>query len=673
MKAFSSEFNVLQTRRYSLTFTHNATQVTSYGGGTASSSWELTMNHTYQQLCENLGGHFDVRPEVSDEAADRSGLQQYRNHLSSLNGFLASVGKTVESRVGTELGHGFDEALRVYLDGIQVAPRTKRDRINHLKLIRRLHEAARQPSAMQTPPVTSLSAELRIQVARSGLAPKALAKKARISPSALSRWLKGASLNRRGVPSLRRLERTLGLQRDHLVALIHDDKRAEERPRQAIAFRTQLRARTEAPYRVPEEGMSAELKVQWRAFFDYKVTPAPLLERHPRGQWRCVPLDTAARLSPLAQRGTTGCAAADAVLPQVRGFLGFLQLSATHGGRELSPQDVQTMAWLAHPEMVNDFLEFMRARAGGLTHAGHQRFAALVASLVREETGYLLQRPELAATLPDAYRPASAEAWKTMCARAYKVAAAWKAQAKDVSRRPEEPIADLLSLQQPLLPVLEAIATIEQAAANAPSGSLMEARLRRDALLLAMLLANPLRARNWITMTWRGDGSGSLYRTPGGGYRIRLPAHAIKNGQSKAGKTYDVKVADWVVPMLDAYVEEYRHTLLDGAESPYLFISSRTHGKWLELNRQVSKLTARYIPGSPGFGPHAFRHLVATDFLMRNPNAFQLCAELLNDSLATVLREYAHLKRDDSFSHHEAHINGLLEKRGRANTKKRNG
>ena len=67
-----------------------------------------------------------------------------------------------------------------------------------------------------------------------------------------------------------------------------------------------------------------------------------------------------------------------------------------------------------------------------------------------------------------------------------------------------------------------------------------------------------------------------------------------------------------------------------------------------------------YVTGSPGIGPHGFRRLVASEFLRRNAQPYHLVAEVLNDELSAVMRCYARLRRDDSFSHHEAHIDALL-------------
>jgi integrase len=75
----------------------------------------------------------------------------------------------------------------------------------------------------------------------------------------------------------------------------------------------------------------------------------------------------------------------------------------------------------------------------------------------------------------------------------------------------------------------------------------------------------------------------------------------------------------------------------------------------------MSKLTKRLIPGSGGIRPHAFRHLVATDWLTRFPNDFLTVAELLNDSLEVVMKAYSHLKKDTAFSRYEEHVNRMMK------------
>ena len=91
------------------------------------------------------------------------------------------------------------------------------------------------------------------------------------------------------------------------------------------------------------------------------------------------------------------------------------------------------------------------------------------------------------------------------------------------------------------------------------------------------------------------------------------------------------------------------------------FLLSANGKRFNGLSHHLAKLTKRLIPGCGGIRSHAFRHLVATDWLTRFPNDFLTVAELLHDSLEVVLRDYAHLKKDSAFSRYEAHVNRMMD------------
>lgn len=651
-------FNGLPTRRYQITATYNVVpQDTKYNfiTCTASSTWELSMTITYAQLCIELKKHFGIE-EGSDSKG--SSLQSYRNHLSTLNSFLASVGKTLESRVGVELGSAFDASLRQYLEIIQVAKRTKRDRRNHLRLVRRLHSRLSKGNQKSEKPATSLSMELRAAVARFGMPPKTFAREISVSPSAVQRWLSGAMPNKRGIPTLRRLEAALGLPRDHLVNLIENDVTADEVEPAAIEFRERLKELTKDRYLLPESELPPEFIAEWRELFEYKTAPVTMLKRFPRGIWRCIPADTADRMSPLVHSGDTVCPSANIAIYRIRAFLGAMKVMSKrgqlfHGATEPIPL---TIAWLVYPQALQAFLTWQTFRSGGVLHNGQKVFCRLVKSLVRPANGYLWQSPQLASRLPESCRPATPEAWRRLCEDSHELAHGWLIKANGLSRDPALPIAGLLELEQPLKPVLKAIELIEQAAAAAPSGSISEALLRRDALLLAMLLSNPLRKRTMASLQWSRNGAGTLHGNAVSGWRLRLQAHHMKNGK----ESYEVRVAAWVAPRLEAYLEEYRKTILGDKESPYLFVTSGESMRWNGMGAHIHKLTKRYIPSCPGFGAHAFRHLVATDWLTAHPNDYLTVAQLLNDELDTVIKNYAHLKRDKSFLRYEDHLSSIL-------------
>lgn len=665
--------NALQKSRYFNVQGHNVTQPIHCSFVFAvSSTLENAMALPYTELLDLLKKHFGVN--VAENTELTSALQQYRNHLSALNGFLANCGKTVEANVGAEFGSQFDTRLREYVDALNVSERTKRDRVTQLRFIRRIYEE-RGAATVVPPPNTraSLSTTLRESIARLGIAPKTFAIQVGVSAATVRGWLNGGGANKRGVPSLHRVEAALGLERDSLVKLAVRGSaamtgRAAKKDREAqpaapvISHRRRIAECIPHGFILAESELGDEFLCEWYRLFSYKTGGMPELERTSKGVWRLIPEGTFNNISSLARRKNMVCPSAEMLLDSLRKFLGVLfRLPVQEGGIHWRSKPAQTLAWLAHPDALALYLQWMTDRSDGIRHSGQRVFAQFVACLLRPNTGYLWQQPEVfRERLPLEMRPADAAAWQTMCARSHAYLRQVVRSAKGVSRAPDEPIADLLSLPYPLKPVLEALKRIDAAAAACPPGSMSEARHKRNALLLALLLSNPLRRRSIASLTWLSDGHGSLRRTSENGWRIVLAPHQLKNGDSKRGKSYNVKVADWVAPRLSEYVEEYRDTLLDGKESPYLFVAGKSVRLWEGLGPTVQAVTQKYIPGSAGFGPHALRHLVATDWLRRYPGDFLTVAELLNDRLETVLASYAHLKRDDSFSRYEAHVSMMM-------------
>ena len=255
------------------------------------------MNITYQQLVEKLRTHFCA---TSDSTDVKSNAQQFRNYLSSLNSFLASVGKTLDSRIGVEFGSGYEETLTQYLSLLNVADRTKRDRRSHLQFIRKSHLDALGGEQEREQPSTSLSIELRSAIAISGVAPKTLAKLAGVSPSAVQRWLKGALPNKRGIPGLRRIEQQLGLHRDKLASLVSEFTAYDSSGSPSVSFRERMKTRESESLRLHESDLSLEFISEWQQLFEYKTSDFIVLERQNRGIWRCIPELTSPRASPLA-------------------------------------------------------------------------------------------------------------------------------------------------------------------------------------------------------------------------------------------------------------------------------------------------------------------------------------------------------------------------------------
>ena len=654
MKVNYFGFRYLDNPRYDAVTAHNVIEVSQFSSVFAGSNPpELLMAVPYSDLVTKLKEHFSL-----DSGPGPSALQQYRNYLSTLNGYLAFCGKTLESNVGIELTSQFDTRLRAYLDGVKLASRTLRDRALQLKTIQRLYRQVLTPQNSSAGTLSDFAAALRQYVADSGIAPKTLAKQSGVDPTTLNRWLKGATPRDDTLPALRRLEVRLGLERDTLVRCIRKPVPENAVSRTVPSHRLRMAKRRQDSLVVPESALSEPFLKEWRALFDYKVSNFPTLERQPRGRWRLIPTTMSRSLSELAKRGSMICPTADMTISSMRSFLGVIcNLPPESGGIPWNAAPSQTLALCAHPRVLECYLQWMSDQSEGIRHNGQKVFARTIANWLRPQTGYLWQQATVfRERLPEELRPESDEAWRKMCGNSHKFLRDYIRSATGISRSPEEPISDLLALPSPLKPLLEAIERIDADAAAAPPGSITEARHKRNALVLALLLSNPMRVRTLASLTWLPNGHGTVRGTPSQGWRIMLQPLHLKNGNSQQSRAYNVKVADWVKPRLDEYIEEYRDTLLAGKSNPYLLVGDRNGGIWEGLTHAVLNLTRRYIPGSPGFGPHAIRHLVATDWLRNNPGDFLTVAELLNDTLTTVLANYAHLRRDDSFARYEEHI-----------------
>jgi len=601
--------------------------------------------------------------------------QVFRNQLSTLNSFVLFHGKTFEARVGRELQGAFDERSRAYLDAVKGTPHTKADRRSHLRRWREAVEqifAERKRVATEKPKsddeTSAFHRQLRLALAEREEKPKTLARRVGVSTSALARWLNGAYPNKRALPSLHRLEHALGLANGLLRSLIPQTRGISTGPKPAEAqkpgFRQRLRRQKGEHYSFKEVDITADFELEWKSLFDYKTSKRPTYRRSTKGVWRMLPLEKVAlKLRTLAKDGQFGCPTAEMNLRVTMQYLGFLSIDAESGGKGIAKNDLQTIAWLAIPEMVDAFLRFRTQRSDGLIHGGHLLFTRFVQSITHPDTGFLSQQPEYAKKLPEVYRD---EDWQRTCNETWNLCKTWTDDAQDVSRNPEEPIRGLLNLREPLAPIMRAVDDLDAAAATTPSGSILEGIHKRDALLLSLLIANPLRRRNLILMRWTEDNGGNLYRRQDGQWRLRFAGNDFKNEKGAAKGPYDAPLPRALGDRIVEYLEEFRPRLVRRyANVDWVFPSSRSPGAWDDLSKHVQVLTARLVTETPGIGPHAFRHLVATDYLRKHPNDYPTVAKLLHDNLETVLSEYAHLRFDDAFGRYEEHL-GRIGKVGPA-------
>lgn len=347
--------------------------------------------------------------------------------------------------------------------------------------------------------------------------------------------------------------------------------------------------------------------------------------------------------------------------------MGFLTKAAQGGtanaGLGLPLDQVQTLAIFAIPEFVNAYFEFMKARSGGLVHNGQANVAGAIIALTREEEGYLWQQPEFFQKISQF---ANGRTWYEMCAETKAVCQSWhRSSVGKKSRDPKVPLGELLKMKDPLAPLKGAIQKLDAAAAACPPGASYQAGYKRDALLFAIMIANPLRMRTlsitkYVPAETDSGEVSNLYRTEDGDWHLRFYAGDFKNDGSKP-EDYDAPLPRALTERIEKYVDTYLPVLIrNKPDSPWLFPT--IHGdQFGDLGEVVSRTAKSFIPEVIRLRPHAIRHIVATDFLRRNPGQYKFVADLLHDTLETVLRNYAHGQTESAFRAHEKNLGDFFD------------
>ena len=646
--------------RYSITNASNGSP--SFKIQNAIGRFSISMAATYSELIEKH------KTRLLEESNANSHPQIVRNHLTALRGLLRSIKKNETTTIGSEFTTGFAQCVKDHLASATLSERSKSDRKSLLTAWKSTYEQMkdtpdsivrgreRRTAEGFTPEQTPFEKGLKSALKAAKLTPKTAARLAKVSTSALGRWSRGALPNGRSANTLEKVDFVLDLAPGTLTSLLRETHGVQAQTH-ANTYRERIRHTQKLSYALKAKDISPQLLTEWRKLFEHKtkIYNKGLL-RQVGGRWSMADVHTAARsATPINSTGNMVAASADLVWSHVSRFLGFIRLPENITGFSFFPGATDSLAWLAVPEVVEAYLEFQTERAGGLKHGGHRVFCSQIAALTNPAHGYLVQSPDLVAMLPAAViqnRP-----WNELCGETFRMASAWKADSDDVSRAPEAPLQFFLTQEFPLAPIFAAMRKRRAQASNASGGSVAEAIARRDEVLIGFLIANPLRAKNVKALSYKADNTGNVYQTHTGDWRIRIPGRQFKN-QKRVGKTlYDVPVARWLSKIIDDYVRHFRNRLIaDADDSGYFFVSSHGGGIFKSLNNHIYALTKALIPQCGGISPHAFRHLVATDWLMTHPNDFLTVAELLNDTLAVVLKDYVHLKKDVAFSRYETHI-----------------
>lgn len=604
-------------------------------------------------------------------------LQSYRRHCKR---------DDVGASVGSEFGKDFKQKSSEWLEGFKKKGRevqTLKDKKSLLKMWFDLNVQVR-PLASRTYGKAlqnnekAFSLTLADILTSNGLTYGELAERIAIPPSTLYAWLQGNTpLHQRSRSAIARLEALSGAAPGSLLSLCTSRRMASVT---RSPYRQRLSDnRGQVPYLRRDDEFPESLRTEFRMLVTAKTNP---LDKHrwnlrPAGEIQHQKLNWATTIT-RANGQVWYCATAGLNWAHVKRFLSFVSLP----GQDAVSVESLSLAHLTLTGPVERYLRFIAERSGGSMHAGCETFIALLVHLLRPTVGYLYQRAELASKVG-----VSKEDWPRHCELAFARFREVKVGVRDGSTKSRDPFVEIqhiTSLPDPLAFCLDALARMKADAYRCEPGSIAQAIAVRNWALAALLLSNPLRARQVAEMRWRADGSGNLYRTSSG-YGIRFDAKSFKNFKgAKRSATYDMKLSKVASEPMHEYITTYRpilltvrnldaspeHPLIEHSERVFVSakagdsaygseaVSSPRAVPWSGLNRAVEKFTRAYFGNN--FGPHAFRDLVATIYLKKNPNGFLTVSHLLHDRLDTVMKHYANLAVSDGF----AVFNDLLETAG---------
>ena len=77
------------------------------------------------------------------------------------------------------------------------------------------------------------------------------------------------------------------------------------------------------------------------------------------------------------------------------------------------------------------------------------------------------------------------------------------------------------------------------------------------------------------------------------------------------------------------------------------------------LEQAFRDATRRFLNGCKGFGPHAVRHLVATDYIKNREGGWQTAADVLHDTVEVVRRAYAFLRAEDGHKFYKIYLSAM--------------
>ncbi|MCP8891517.1 hypothetical protein [Sphingomonas faeni] len=355
------------------------------------------------------------------------------------------------------------------------------------------------------------------------------------------------------------------------------------------------------------------------------------------------------------------------------------------------PADRLTLGLLAMPSVWDWYLTWREAKRGFYTN-WEANMLALGLALTRRETGWLRQRPAIAADIAvidglvteDDVAHARAD-WDGLCDRAHDHCLR---RAKDIQRMvrvhrdPFEPILAILETDRPLATYRRITAEIAGRIPDARRSPRAAAEVVRGLLMLRLGLHLGVRQKNLRQLlvcprgaTPRSDRQletlkrGELrWNVREAKWEVHIPSNAFKNANSSffGGQPFRLLLPDLdaLYSHIDAYIAQHRPVLLAAANDPGTFFvktvkrtsreAAYDSATFYEAWRLIIQRYGIYNPytkrgaiaGLLPHGPHNVRDVLATHVL-KTTGSFEQASYAIQDTPEMVAQHYGRFLPQD--------------------------
>ncbi|MHA0036780.1 site-specific integrase [Deinococcus sp. PESE-13] len=364
-------------------------------------------------------------------------------------------------------------------------------------------------------------------------------------------------------------------------------------------------------------------------------------------------------------------------------FLGFCHTKKEDCKPDKSGLDIPTeeitLGLIAIPAVTDAYLDFRRARTDDEDGTTSKLFLSECIALLQPKKGWLPNHPEVFHRLPEIYKEEVIKnsGWENQChIQINHLRELINGLDFKKTRNPFLPIMPMIETGRPLDIVKLALENNKKELldiAMYESNRKIELALKwRDYILISLLSKIPLRAKHWQSMSY-DESITSLHSFPelcnlrcdtDGNWALIIEAKDFKNKRNEdifgPDSDRDVKVIFKEMESLkdfekdlDFYMREMRPVLVKG-DGPVFPTMNGEFNNRNKISVVVKSWTERYvsemgnkkyglrIKGVKPFGPHAFRHIVASHVIMTT-GSYEIAANLLLDTIEMVRGHYGHL------------------------------